>query len=42
VRAYESGLYAFVNDKPRTRARDVLAVVEVVGAENEVFYRRTK
>jgi hypothetical protein len=42
VRAYESGLYAFVNDKPRTRARDVLAVVEILGAENEVFYRRTK
>jgi hypothetical protein len=42
VRAYGSGQYAFVNDKPHTPARDVLAVAEVAGQENDVFYRRTK
>lgn len=42
VPAFGSGLYAFVNDKPRTKARDVLAVYEGFGWENYRFFRRIK
>jgi hypothetical protein len=42
VSALQQGLFAFVNDRPRTRAGDVLALSEVGGLETYRFYRRIK
>lgn len=36
------GLYVWVNDKPRTPARDVLAVQPHSNSENYLFYRRLR
>jgi hypothetical protein len=41
--AYRAGVYAFVNDKPRQRARDVLTIAIKAGSlERYRFYRRIK
>jgi len=42
VPALQQGLFAFVNDKPRTNARDVLALSDTGGVETYRFYRRVK
>jgi len=40
VRPFETAIFAFVNDRPHTAARDVLAIYHVFTREKVLFFRR--